>query len=419
MVIVRFIVLVGLGFSSLCFGDIFHYSNLLVGERAMGLGGAFTAVSDDASGIIYNPAGIAFAISNDISGSANAYYQRKVVYRQTIGQEDFTEKSSGSTAPFFGGLQKLDDLYPGLAIAFGVFNLDSELKNQNDFIVNESLGLQRFHRTANIRAGTTGAGVAAAMRVLPGLALGFGVNFVNIDELIQEYQHVAYTDGRFLAQNIRTHLQVNSVEYSLGSQLALGQISLGANLKLRTIATESFDNGVDQTKNFDDAFLGTLTTLPVPVQTFANTPEDKPLGILPFEFKAGVAWFATARLLWSADATYIGEAKEGRSQFDREAVTNFATGAEYYITPSVPVRIGLFTNNDARAEVVEGKSNQPDHIDYVGSSLFFAWVQPNSQISIGSIYQVGEGKAQKTTGSAVQDVEAESITVAFSATHSF
>ena len=113
-----------------------------------------------------------------------------------------------------------------------------------------------------------------------------------------------------------------------------------------------------------------------------------------------------------------GGGKEGRSQFDRESVTNFATGLEYYITPSVPVRVGLFTNNDARPDVVEGKLNQPDHIDYTGSSIFFAWVQPNSQIAVGSVYQVGEGKAQKTTGLAIQDVEAESITLAFSATTS-
>ena len=179
------------------YGDIFHYNNLLVGERAMGLGGAFTAVSDDASGMLYNPAGIAFAISNDISGSAQAYYQRKILYKKTIGQDSFTEKSSANTAPFFGGLQKVDDIIPGMAVAFGIFNLDSELKNQNDQIENESLGLQRFHRTANIRAGTAGGGLAVGKRVLPGLAIGLSLNYINIDELIQEYQNVAYTDGRF------------------------------------------------------------------------------------------------------------------------------------------------------------------------------------------------------------------------------
>ena len=36
--------------------DQFHYNNVLVGTRSVGMGGAFGAVSDDASGVYYNPA---------------------------------------------------------------------------------------------------------------------------------------------------------------------------------------------------------------------------------------------------------------------------------------------------------------------------------------------------------------------------
>ncbi len=41
--------------------DELHYTNLLIGDRASGMGGAYTAVSDDATGLYYNPAGIAYA----------------------------------------------------------------------------------------------------------------------------------------------------------------------------------------------------------------------------------------------------------------------------------------------------------------------------------------------------------------------
>ena len=51
--------------------DQFHYNNFIMGDRAVGMGGAYGGVSDDASGMIYNPAGLAFALSNDISGSAS------------------------------------------------------------------------------------------------------------------------------------------------------------------------------------------------------------------------------------------------------------------------------------------------------------------------------------------------------------
>jgi len=103
--------------------------------------------------------------------------------------------------------------------------------------------------------------------------------------------------------------------------------------------------------------------------------------------------------------------------YTREAVTNYATGLEWYITPNVPVRFGVFTNNDARPEIDETKTDQADHIDYTGYSMFFVWAQPNSQVALGGIYQGGKGKAQKIAKStAVQDVEATSYTIAFSAT---
>ena len=43
------------------FADDLHYVNMLVGNRAAGLGGAYTAISDDPTGCYYNPAGIAFS----------------------------------------------------------------------------------------------------------------------------------------------------------------------------------------------------------------------------------------------------------------------------------------------------------------------------------------------------------------------
>ena len=83
--------------------DQFHYRNILMGDRAIGMGGAYAGVADDASGVVYNPAGMAFALSNDISGSANAFYRREVRYKKTIGGDDFVERSRGSVPLFFGG----------------------------------------------------------------------------------------------------------------------------------------------------------------------------------------------------------------------------------------------------------------------------------------------------------------------------
>ncbi len=50
-----------------------HYQNYLVGERAVGLGGAFTAIADDSSAAFYNPAGLAEVPYSSLSLSAAVY----------------------------------------------------------------------------------------------------------------------------------------------------------------------------------------------------------------------------------------------------------------------------------------------------------------------------------------------------------
>ena len=203
------LIVIGCGFlGTQVKADQFHYHNLVVGERAMGLGGAFAAISDDASGVVYNPAGLGFALSSDISGSANAIYSKKTVYKKAIASDDFTEKSSGIFSPFFGGLQKLDSTLPGLALAFCMYSLDSELKDQDDKIENIG-GLERFHRTTNIRASTTGYGLGIAKRIGGNFSLGVSLSYLVIDELIQEYQDVQYKSGVFLTQNYRTRLSAD------------------------------------------------------------------------------------------------------------------------------------------------------------------------------------------------------------------
>ncbi len=401
--------------TSLLRADQFHWNNLVVGERAMGLGGAFCAVADDASAIIYNPAGIAFALSNDVTGSANAFYKKQVTYKKALGTKDFVERSGGTLAPFFGGMQKMDSLTKGLAFAFGLYTIDSELKDQDDTISN--LGsLDRFHRTANIRSSTTGAGAAVAKRFGSNFSAGLSLSVITIDELVQEYQDVSYTNQSYLSQNFRTQLSGSGLDAGLGVQYALGTWSLGLVVKLRHLLSDSYDVGLDRRTNRDDT--GNPGTIEV---SQVDQKIEGALGALPTEVRAGVAWFPTTDLLWTFDLIYEGQAKSEKlpTIYNRQAVTNFATGAEYYITPSIPLRVGTFTNYDARPKLVKGKTGQLDHVDYLGQTLFLGWVQPNSQVAGGLIYQGGKGEAQKVQSEKIQTVEAQSYTFAISATHSF
>lgn len=424
--------------------DQYHYHNIVPGDRAMGLGGAYAGVSDDAQGVIYNPAGMAFALSNDVSGSANAFYTKKVEYKDVVESDSFVEESTATFAPFFGGLQKLDNISPGLIFAFAVYNTDSELQEQNDKITGKA-NLVAFRRTANVRASTLHIGIAAAKRLNSKLSFGFGMNYIKVDELSQIYQDVFDFKGSSTTEsgtkfygvrtvNDRRRLLVNVIQPVLGVQYApIPKISLGLSLKVGIIANETYEilrnvtqtqiteDGSYVTKEISDADGGKYGDGTIE-RGVAEDELDNAMKEWPLQVRAGLAFFASPRFLWTFDVIYHGKTGEGdkTSEFKREAVTNIATGTEYYVTPSIPLRFGLMTNFDTRPEPKEGEQNQLDHVNYYGLTAFVGWVQPQSQLQIGIMSQLGEGKAQKVAGNTnINKVVAEAHTLAVSATHSF
>lgn len=449
-------ILVGIG-SVTARADQFHYQNILIGDRAVGLGGAYGGVSDDASGVFYNPGGMAFALSNDVSGSANAFFSRKVVYKGAIGNRDFEEHSRGSVPSFFGGLQKLDRIAEGLVAGFAIYSTDGETKDQDDLVKDQNLGngvaLDRLHRTVNFRGSTTYFAAAISKRFFSRLGIGLGASFFSVDELFQDYQDVRMRltctrkvtqngvdsrenlEGcqRFLTQNIREHLSATGIEPVLGVQWApITELSVGLSVKRGILLTDEIKRSTDARVMYlfdgdlvDNVVYSGTGVSPTGIIEQRQEPEDEggtikdALGEWPMESRLGLAWFASTRLLVTGDIVYKGSAKGKDTRQDRGSVTNFGLGAEVYATPSIPIRAGIFTNNDARPDVDPKKANQPDHIDYKGASLFLGWVQPNSQISVGTVAQRGTGSAQKAGGEKIQDVEAQSVTFAFSASHNF
>jgi hypothetical protein len=381
-----------------------------------------------------------FAQSNDFQGSANALFSKEVRYKEAVGSDDFVEKSEGQLAPFFGGLMKLDHISPGLVFAFGINTTDTDLKDQDDKIVNTGLGISLFKRTVNQRANTTSIGVAVAKRLNSKLSLGFGMNYLKVDELTQEYQGVvlfaAENDGQKyyqnLTQNIRQRLLVNALQPVFAVQYApIPKISLGLTVKYATIISETFEQNQDVSVAYVDSALNVVdkaTDDAIPAdlgqgkvaRSTAESDTDDAMKEWPIEARAGVAWFASPRFLMAFDVIHHGETKGEKKSLNREAVTNFALGTEYYATSMIPIRVGVFSNYDARPKLTAGKTNQADNIDYYGLSAFVGWVQPNSQLALGIIEQRGEGEAQKIADDTkIQKVEATSRIFAISITSTF
>lgn len=444
--------------------DLFHFNNFLLGDRAIGLGGAYTAIADDASAVVYNPAGMAFAQASGFSGSANAFYWKNATYKDTIGTDDFVEKSSGSVPSFFGGLQQLPALGHGSAFGFAVYAPDSDSKSQDDNIVKPDLGVENFHRTINAQASTTYFGVGFGTRFNSRLAVGIGANVIKIDELTQEYQDATLPTNTYdlvlepqaqsrgnlfvdTTQNTKFVYSFLAIEPLVGFQFALiDTLVLGVTYRHPMIFDQNLDLSLDAQSLYRFADYTPLTAVdisPDSKEVWASRKEnglklskrtptsaspglgkgkikiDEPLGGLHSEARLGLAWFASSRFLLTSDFSYrFAPPKAEIGILNTEDVWNAHIGLEAYPASYLPVRLGLFTNHDARPEPSPTKAGQPDHIDYYGAALALAWASGGSQIGGGIVGQYGTGKSQKLSGSyKIQEVEASFYSIVVSTSY--
>jgi len=452
------------------YGDIFHHNNIISGDRAMGLGGAYCALSDDASGVVFNPAGLAFANANSISASANAYALKQVTYSKTLGDTPFLELSQGILPSFMGILQKFPTLKDWV-FGFALYPIDFEQKDQNDVISLPKLGIEGFHRTVSQTTSHLVLGFSGATRIKPTLAIGLSLKASLLDEIRQEYQ-----DSTIAIKNVPLKSQTDPVTLfrvttfnekrntkallfwpEFGLQWALGQNwSLGMLGNYPIVITDSLNISSDtssflhttdyrslNSNDFDLSQLDTTKSLgkflksnggvvyrQTPTQyspTYKNLGAQKIeplLGGWPWTLRLGIAWFPNSKWLTTYDLGCYGSPLTPSPYVEllRETVLNHHLGVEYFMIPSIPIRLGFFTNFDARPAFPAQSANYPqiERIDYLGFSLFSGWVQTRSQINVGTLFQYGQGKAQKIRDTlSYQDVTALHLTFAFSTTHTF
>ncbi len=125
--------------------DEYHYNNILMGERALGLGGAYTAVADDPSGNYYNPAGIAYSNGRTLSGSVNTFYRANTVYEDALGTNDYSRESTGLLPNFFGMVQPF---WKG-TVGFSYAVTDSILEDQDQTFIAPNNNVDTFRINVN------------------------------------------------------------------------------------------------------------------------------------------------------------------------------------------------------------------------------------------------------------------------------
>lgn len=406
------------------FADQFHYVNLLVGDRATGMGGAYTAVSDDSSGLYYNPAGVVYSGKASLSGSMNTLNNRKTTYQGVIAGEDWERNSSSLIPGFFGVVQPVGSAVFGFSYAVSdstQADQDQEFGGYTVMYDNKLTKINRYRINYNETDIIHNFGPSIAFAVNNRFSLGL--------TLYGHYRSFHLIQNTLVEQD-RTWEEENPVKFPGDDNNMIDIINIYNETDeygvkpvfgLMVGVSEKVAFGAALSKTYVLNTVGRYQKLTkrrlAEEQEF--TIDDNPS--YPLTLACGLAYFPNESFLISSDVAYNWAYSDIHlsQKRQREATWNAALGAEWFFSKSWGVRAGIFTDRANTSDLEETGSGQEPHIDLLGGSLSLSRHSRASSLTVGTTFLSGSGEAQIQANSEPQDAKIFSSTYYISASYRY
>ncbi|MFH1262865.1 MAG: outer membrane protein transport protein [Pseudomonadota bacterium] len=387
----RFLLLLCLLPSIPAWAGTFNYRPILVGERAVGLGGAYTALSDSGEGGYYNPAGLAFVDQTSLSVAAN-------LYRLTRGSRSKALKFAGDSADL---TQDSYNSIPAVASFVKRFTHDAKDAVGLNVVVTEQVDL--FGRvdfnvtggqallTRSIQDRTLLIGPSYARRVSDRFSLGASVFYSlrQAKSMAFIYQNDATTLGQgFLLETQSAGNLVGKVglRYSPVENLWLGLTYQPPSIHLHASGSV-FTSTIAQDK--------TTTNVDTTITDNRNLNPNYPI---PQTVTLGAAylkkgnWLVAADLLVHPGDSFAPFRNAAGTEIERETIYNFSVGSEYYVYPNIPLRLGFFSDFSSAPDIRTGVGGQADHVDFLGLAASLSLDTEKTSITLGTTISFGWGE---------------------------
>lgn len=389
--------------------DLTHYINNNVGDRASGLGGAYTAISDDSSGCYYNPAGIALSPTNKFSASANALSSSTKVYKGVLekvdgGAKDWEQESFTLLPNYFGIVQTFG---PGMAGFSYAVPDSSQMKQKQSFYNIQGYDensipytIESYNIDINQNDKAYLFGPSYSYRLNDSLTIGGTLYYYYRDSEIIYNQYISREDTNKSTYNVHMTQTQQGFKPILGLIWdPIDNVSVGLALSKLWL----FDSEYEQQVISDSGSEITRSWI---------TSSDKQ--DFPLSTSLGLAWFYSPSLLFSCDLKYFEEIE------DRLSVLNMAVATEYYPIETFALRTGFYTDMSNAPDVKSSRPSDYDQIHIYGFSLSGTLFSGKSSLTIGVDWRYGQGDAQADMNSnTVYDVDYNTLTLHISTSFTY
>lgn len=393
------------------------YSNFMVGERALGLGGAAVAVADDPGAVFHNPGGIASLTTSAASGSLWAMLRGGRLiddgYRTELGATNLDHSAGLSFPAFLAGVVKLgekqsDGVRPH-ALGAAIISPHSD---EYRFIaqLQDTGAVDRLE----VRHGDKSRwyGIAYGLRLRPGLSLGVTTFLAQRSLSHDEVEINAREDlpaGSAVGSSISRASTLDISVYHLIARLGV-HLDLAPQLRAGVMfQPPGFELSGSASAERLDTTVG-----PDPTTIVVNSTENLDANLpVPWELRLGLTWLDRPSTLVTLDVSIFGPAgspsdplplvagdSDGalgafvpRETYRRTALRG-AIGFESELDPMVPIRGGLFFERSSAPEVLSTSDIYlRDHIDTFGGAFSLGLRTGGYDLSFGVTGLLGTGES--------------------------
>ncbi|MCB1190577.1 MAG: hypothetical protein H7A23_20020 [Leptospiraceae bacterium] len=417
------------------YADGFHNINGFFGERATGMGGAFTAISDDPSGTYYNPAGLSFSYDDSISMSIFSYNSVQKTYQDIWGPgQNLVENLNNFSPNFIGSIKSFGKYKFGLSLVnkisqssrrYEQLNLSLYFPDVKDAIRQET------SETNQILLGPS-----LSMLLTPKLSIGGSLYmFRDIEYLASS--SLFRTSDTGLVQTSRDDRTTNGIYPIFGLLYAIRpKVSLGFSVS-RTMpssrgkryqnsfivsTSNTSQDGVAVMQGSQSGSGGKINdSLGFSGPVFsAETPKIN-------EYRIGIAWFPNSKFLMAFDTVYTDGYRRSQdqtryfysgssikhviltenenSELYRSPTLNLAFGLEYFPKETLSLRGGVFTNRANTKKIKWADTLLINSISNFGEdSILNLANTSNQQVSILYVPQIGELFGEKSRGEYINTI---------------
>ncbi len=391
-----------------------RYQDYPVGSRATALGGAFVALSDDPSGLFYNPAGICDSRRLNVSVSASLYgVEKQSQGRIQLNTGSFSVASLNvipGEAGLIKGFGPLDDRGTPLAFGFDL-SVPSFRSYGTDATGAEGTSTRAQHSRVNDRTFVfaAGGGYRIDSRWNVGVALHYQLRL--FDQTEDQLLSGAGADPAVGVYHAAASFETGNLVALLGVKYRPdGRWLFGASLGLPGFQLHSAGKVNVQDVASDPAQPpGSRTTVTVineadSIKSQTNAPLMARVGVARVEPHR---WTLSGQITAHAGTSYdrfsvapaIAQRLRIQDHVDRRPVVNLNAGGEYLLNADYSIALGLFTDRsgaqplqaDASGLITPGTSHLTN-VDLYGGTATFGVLGQHSISRLGMSISYGTGE---------------------------